>query len=181
MHLGSEVPYYYTRYLATVKVQIAILVTFSAHQRYYTKYSNDFFKAILSLRVNAPNKIGTGLAPMRPGSESLGASIGGAAGSAAVMMGAGALIGNAIPIPGVGAAVGALAGAFVALFDYLCGGGKRLLTVAEARDILMVLRDPRINPAALGVVKQIYPTVNVAPTDDGLILVPSPTHVPMLA
>lgn len=53
-------------------------MTFSAHKKVYTKFSNDFFKAILSLRVNAPNKIGTGLAPMRPGSESLGASIGGA-------------------------------------------------------------------------------------------------------
>ncbi len=56
MHLGSEVPFYYTRYLATIKARIAILVTFSAHQRYYTKYSNDFFKAIQSLRVIAtPN------------------------------------------------------------------------------------------------------------------------------
>lgn len=57
MHLGSEVPYYYTRYLATVKARIAILVTFSAHQRYYTKYSNDFFKAIQSLRVIAPSNL----------------------------------------------------------------------------------------------------------------------------
>ncbi len=32
----------------------------------------------------------------------------------------------------------------------------------------------------LGVVKQLYPTANVAPTDDGVMLVPSPTHVPML-
>lgn len=78
LHLGSEISTYYTRYLATTKQSIAVLVTFSAHKKVYTKFSNDFFKAILSLRVNAPNKIGTGLAPVRPGSESLGASIGGA-------------------------------------------------------------------------------------------------------
>jgi hypothetical protein len=78
LQLGSELPTYYTRYLATVKQSIAVLVTFSAHKKVYTKFSNDFFKAILSLRVNAPNKVGSGLAPIRPGSESLGASIGGA-------------------------------------------------------------------------------------------------------
>ncbi len=73
MHLGSEVPYYYTRYLATIKVQIAILVTFSAHQRYYTKYSNDFFKAIQSLRViAAPNLVNA--------SNSTGGIIGSASG-----------------------------------------------------------------------------------------------------
>lgn len=78
LHLGSEISTYYTRYLATTKQSVAVLVTFSAHKKVYTKFSNDFFKAILSLRVNAPNKIGTGLAPIRPGSESLGAAIGGA-------------------------------------------------------------------------------------------------------
>lgn len=78
MHLGSEVPYYYTRYLATIKLRIAILVTFSAHQRYYTKYSSDFFKAIQSLRViAAPNLLaqsgsGTGL----PGGQTLGSPVG---------------------------------------------------------------------------------------------------------
>lgn len=53
MHLGSEVPNYYTRYLATIKNQIAVLVTFSAHQKYYTQYSKEFFRAIKSLRVIA--------------------------------------------------------------------------------------------------------------------------------
>jgi hypothetical protein len=53
MHLGSEVSSYYTRYLATIKDRIAILVTFSAHKLHYTKYSNDFLKAIQSLRVVA--------------------------------------------------------------------------------------------------------------------------------
>lgn len=53
MHLGSEIPYYYTRYLATLKGNIAVLVTFSAHKLFYTKYSNEFFRAIKSLRVIA--------------------------------------------------------------------------------------------------------------------------------
>lgn len=53
MHLDSEVPFYYTRYLATKKDRIAVLVTFSAHQRFFTKYSNDFFRAINSLRITA--------------------------------------------------------------------------------------------------------------------------------
>ncbi len=69
LHMGSEVSTYYTRYLATVKERIAILVTFSAHRSHYTQYSNDFIRAIDSLRVVAgpgmmarpdPNKDGGG-------------------------------------------------------------------------------------------------------------------------
>ena len=51
MHLTSELPGYYTRYLATTKEKIAILVTFSAHTSAYTKYVQDFFRSIESLRV----------------------------------------------------------------------------------------------------------------------------------
>lgn len=57
MHLGSEVGPYYTRYLATIKDRIAILVTFSAHKEHYTKYSGDFMKAIESLGVVATKDI----------------------------------------------------------------------------------------------------------------------------
>ncbi len=53
MHLGSEIPQYYTRYLATVKDRLAILVTFSAHQLHFTKYSADILKAVQSLKVIA--------------------------------------------------------------------------------------------------------------------------------
>jgi hypothetical protein len=53
MQLGSEIPNYFTRYVATIKDKIAILVTFSAHRQYYSKYSSDFIKAIMSLRVIA--------------------------------------------------------------------------------------------------------------------------------
>lgn len=53
LHLGSEVGPYFTRYLATTKDRIAILVTFSAHKEHYTKYSADFIRAVESLRVVA--------------------------------------------------------------------------------------------------------------------------------
>ncbi len=53
LHEGSEVGPYFTRYLATIKERIAILVTFSAHKQHYTKYSGDFIKSVESLRVVA--------------------------------------------------------------------------------------------------------------------------------
>jgi hypothetical protein len=53
MHEGSEVASYFTRYMATIKDRIAILVTFSAHKEHFSKYSNDFQQAIESLRVVA--------------------------------------------------------------------------------------------------------------------------------
>jgi len=75
LHLGSEVTDYYTRYMATTKDRIAILVTFSAHKLHYTKYSSDFIKAINSLRVTATKdllnrgpKINIGATGSGPGS-----------------------------------------------------------------------------------------------------------------
>lgn len=53
MHLGSEVGPYFTRYLATIKDKISVLVTFSAHKEHYTKYSGDFIRSVESLRVVA--------------------------------------------------------------------------------------------------------------------------------
>lgn len=79
MHLSSEVPNYYSRYLATTKDKIAILVTFSAHKLHYTKYSTDFFRAIQSLRVIATAGIlrgqGEGGGANLPGSETIGPNI----------------------------------------------------------------------------------------------------------
>lgn len=54
LHISSEAENYYTRYLGTTKGNIAVLVTFSGHRQHYTKYSQDFFKAIQSLRVIPP-------------------------------------------------------------------------------------------------------------------------------
>jgi len=52
-HYSSEALNYYTRYLATIKDHVAVLVTFSAHKLHYTKYSAEFFHAIESLNVIA--------------------------------------------------------------------------------------------------------------------------------
>ena len=52
-HLNSEVPNYYTRYLATARNGLGILVTFSAHKSKYTQYNRTFFSAIHSLRITA--------------------------------------------------------------------------------------------------------------------------------
>jgi hypothetical protein len=76
LHLASEIPNYFTRYLATIKDKVAVLVTFSAHKDHYTKYSQDFFKAVMSLRViAAKNLLGSAGGPIRPGGETLGAPI----------------------------------------------------------------------------------------------------------
>ena len=78
LHMGSEVPNYYTRYVATIKEnKIAILVTFSAHKNFYPKYSQLFFDAISSLKVNATtdllNRMNAG--PLRgAGEDMFGAS-----------------------------------------------------------------------------------------------------------
>ena len=72
LHLGSEITSYYTRYLATVKDQLAILVTLSAHREHYTKYSNDFLNTINSLSIVAPKDLFTG----RPAHHGSGEVIG---------------------------------------------------------------------------------------------------------
>lgn len=74
LHMGSEVQNYFTRYLATIKGRIAVLVTFSAHKQFYTKYSQDFFKAVMSLRVIETKNIGgnSDLGPIRPGGGTIG-------------------------------------------------------------------------------------------------------------
>jgi len=78
LHLASEIPNYFTRYLATIKDKVAVLVTFSAHKDHYTKYSQDFFKAVQSLRVIAAKNLLSGAeSPLRPGGETLGAPISG--------------------------------------------------------------------------------------------------------
>ena len=60
MHLHGELPNHYTRYLATVKDRLGILVTFTAHRKFYTKYSHQFARAIKSLAVVAPKDMLSG-------------------------------------------------------------------------------------------------------------------------
>lgn len=52
-HLGSEIQEYYTLYLATVKDQLAILVSFSSERNRYQVYNPIFDKAIKTLRITA--------------------------------------------------------------------------------------------------------------------------------
>jgi hypothetical protein len=75
MQKSSEVPNYFTRYVATLKEKIAILVTFSAHRDHYAKYSKDFYNAIMSLRVIASKGL-----LQRPDIGSSGSSGGGPGG-----------------------------------------------------------------------------------------------------
>ncbi len=58
-HLESEVQNYFTRYLATIKERIAVLVTFSAYKDDYARYSADFSRAIQSLNVIAAKNLGS--------------------------------------------------------------------------------------------------------------------------
>lgn len=56
LHQDSEIANYFTRYLATINGEIAILVTFSAHNRFYAKHSSNFDLTIRSLRVTTDKK-----------------------------------------------------------------------------------------------------------------------------
>lgn len=78
LHQDSEVQNYFTRYLATIKDQIAILVTFSAHNKLYAKHSPNFDKTIRSLRVIATKDLlaRPDLGPLAGTGETLGSGIG---------------------------------------------------------------------------------------------------------
>lgn len=77
LHSNSEVQNYYTRYLATIKDKIAILVTFSAHSKYYAKHSTHFMKTIQSLRVIAAKDLTSRpeSGPLRGSNERLGDAV----------------------------------------------------------------------------------------------------------
>lgn len=51
LHLASEVPGFYTRYLATVKEDLGVAVTFSVAKDFYGQYQGIFDKVIATLRV----------------------------------------------------------------------------------------------------------------------------------
>lgn len=51
LHMESEIPGYYTRYLATVKQDIGILVTYSINKNKYQDYLNDFENMVKTLKV----------------------------------------------------------------------------------------------------------------------------------
>lgn len=51
LHMASEVPGFYTRYLATIKEDLGVAVTFSVAKDFYHAYSGLFDKIVSSLRV----------------------------------------------------------------------------------------------------------------------------------
>lgn len=51
LHLASEVPGFYTRYMATVKSDLGVAVTFSVGKDHYNSYKPVFDKIIETLRV----------------------------------------------------------------------------------------------------------------------------------
>lgn len=51
LHLASEVPGFYTRYLATVKDNLGIAITFSVGKDHYDGYQEIFDKIIATIRV----------------------------------------------------------------------------------------------------------------------------------
>ena len=51
LHLASEVPGFYTRYLATVKENLGVAVTFSVAREHYSEYQDIFEKIVASLKV----------------------------------------------------------------------------------------------------------------------------------
>ncbi len=51
LHLESELPGFYTRYLATVKQDIGVLITYSINKAKYQAYLEDFENMVKTLRV----------------------------------------------------------------------------------------------------------------------------------
>ncbi|MCB9094137.1 MAG: hypothetical protein H6621_03620 [Halobacteriovoraceae bacterium] len=51
LHLSSEIPGFYTRYLATVKKDLGVAMTFTVSRQYYNTYKTLFDKVVSSLRV----------------------------------------------------------------------------------------------------------------------------------
>lgn len=51
LHAESEIPGFYTRYLATVKQDIAVLVTYSINKNKYNEYQTQFDEMVKSLKV----------------------------------------------------------------------------------------------------------------------------------
>lgn len=51
--LGSEVPNYYTRYMATVKDNVAVLYTFSVHKSRYQDFAGVSTLAVQTLKVKS--------------------------------------------------------------------------------------------------------------------------------
>lgn len=60
LHLASEVPGFYTRYLATVKDNLGVAVTFSVAKDHYDAYQDIFEKVVATLKVFDNKAAGAG-------------------------------------------------------------------------------------------------------------------------
>ncbi len=60
LHMASEVPGFYTRYMATVKEDLGIAVTFSVAKDHYDSYQDLFEKIIQTLKVFRQKKTSAG-------------------------------------------------------------------------------------------------------------------------
>lgn len=75
LHLASEVPGFYTRYLATVKSDLGVAVTFSVVKDLYAKYQPIFDKIISSMRVFRQDKMQMADLSRKTGNEQFGKDI----------------------------------------------------------------------------------------------------------
>jgi hypothetical protein len=68
LHLASEVPGFYTRYLATVKEDLGVAITFSVTKELYNAYQSVFDNIIASMRVFRQKKTKLAKVPKGMGS-----------------------------------------------------------------------------------------------------------------
>ena len=71
LHLASEVPGFYTRYLATVKEDLGVAVTFSVGKDYYASYQPIFDKVVATLRVFRQKDVDVGSFKLKKQDENL--------------------------------------------------------------------------------------------------------------
>jgi hypothetical protein len=72
LHLASEIPGFYTRYMATVKSDIGVAVTFSVAKEFYQDYNKGVFdRVIKSLRVFRQANLGKGKYKMKDSDEGI--------------------------------------------------------------------------------------------------------------
>lgn len=57
LHLGSEVDGFYSKYLATVKGDLALMISLSADQSQFKKYDADFEQMMKGLKINLPSAL----------------------------------------------------------------------------------------------------------------------------
>lgn len=71
LHLASEVPGFYTRYVATVKEDLGVAVTLSVAKDHYATYQGIFDKIVASLRVFRQKHAATGTFKLKSKEEDL--------------------------------------------------------------------------------------------------------------